>query len=87
MLPRSQRRYSALPLSHNDAARNAFERVTKNALPGSYKQLQRALEREAREYTKRQQELDAIARRSAAAGESQEAQAEGDAASEERIDR
>jgi hypothetical protein len=50
-----------LPRSRNDTARKAFERLTKNALPGSYKQLQGALEREARDYTKRQQELDAIA--------------------------
>jgi len=87
VLSRSLRRPSALPRSYNDTARKAFERLTKNALPGSYKQLQRALEREARQYTKRQQELDVIARRSAAAGESQEAPADGEAAVEESIDR
>jgi ParB/RepB/Spo0J family partition protein len=70
VLPRSQRRPSALPSSHGDTARKAFERLTKNALPGSHKQLQRALEREAREHTKRQQELDIIARRRGAVGES-----------------
>lgn len=63
VLPRSQRHPSMLPRSRNDTARKAFERLTKNALPGSYKQLQRALEREARDYTKCQQELDAIAHR------------------------
>ncbi len=57
VLPRSQRHPSMLPRSRNDTARKAFERLTKNALPGSYKQLQRAFEREARDYTKRQQEL------------------------------
>jgi len=88
VLPRSQRRSSALPRSHNNTARKAFERITKNALPGSYKQLQRALEREAREYTKRQQELETAARRRHdVAVDSQNAPADGEAAVEEPIDR
>lgn len=57
VLPTSQRRSSVLPRSRKDAARKAFERVTKSVLPGSYAQLQRALDREARDYAKRQGEL------------------------------
>jgi hypothetical protein len=59
VLTRSQRRGSALPRSRKDVARKAFERVTKEALPGAHTQLVRALEREARAYAKRQAELDA----------------------------
>jgi len=53
----SKRDSSALPSSHNDKAAKAFAKVTKAALPGSHKQLQRALEREARDYRKRVDEL------------------------------
>ena len=62
VLPASQRRGSVLPYTRKDTARKAFERITKNVLPASHAQLQRALEREAREYAKRQKELSASAR-------------------------
>ncbi len=61
VLARSQRRSSALPASRRDAARKAFERVTKRVLPASHKQLVQALEREARTYARRQAELAAAA--------------------------
>lgn len=51
VLPASQRRGSALPASHQDRARKAFEKTTRSALPGSYRQLTRAIERAAREHT------------------------------------
>ena len=53
----SKRDSSALPSSHDDRAAKAFAKVTKQALPVSHKQLQRALEREARDYRKRVEEL------------------------------
>jgi ParB/RepB/Spo0J family partition protein len=62
VLPTSQRRPSVLPRTRKDTARKAFERITKNVLPASYTHLQRALESEARSYTKRQSELDAASR-------------------------
>jgi ParB/RepB/Spo0J family partition protein len=61
VLAASKRSPSALPRSHKDAARKAFERVTKNALPATHTQLQRAIEREARAYAKRHDELNAAA--------------------------
>jgi ParB/RepB/Spo0J family partition protein len=61
VLPRSQRRGSVLPRSRKETARKAFERVTKKVLPTSHVELQRALAREARAYTKRHDELDASA--------------------------
>jgi ParB/RepB/Spo0J family partition protein len=61
VLATSQRRSSVLPRSHKDAARKAFERVTKAVLPASYAQLQRALDREARAYAKQQDELIKLA--------------------------
>jgi len=74
VLPASQRRSSVLPRTRKDTARKAFERITKNVLPASYTQLQRALEREARSYTKRQGELDAASpQRAAAAAENPDA--------------
>jgi ParB/RepB/Spo0J family partition protein len=57
VLPASKRRGSVLPRSRKEAARKAFERVTKQVLPASHIQLQRALEREARAYANRQDEL------------------------------
>jgi hypothetical protein len=59
VLSTSKRSPSATPRSHNDTARKAFERVTKQALPATHLQLARAIEREAREYRKRQAELEA----------------------------
>ncbi|MEJ7784820.1 MAG: ParB/RepB/Spo0J family partition protein, partial [Solirubrobacteraceae bacterium] len=50
VLPASKRRPSALPSSHKDIARKAFERVTKNVLAASHVQLVRALAAEARSY-------------------------------------
>jgi ParB/RepB/Spo0J family partition protein len=58
VLARSKRRSSVLPRSHKDIARKAFERATKNVLPASHIQLQRAIKREERTYSKRQRELD-----------------------------
>jgi ParB/RepB/Spo0J family partition protein len=57
VLPGSQRRPSVLPRTHKDTARKAFERITKSVLPTTHLQLKRALEREARDYAKRQDEL------------------------------
>jgi ParB/RepB/Spo0J family partition protein len=67
VLPASQRRNSVLPRTHKETARKAFERVTKNVLPASHVQLQRALEREARSYTKHQSELGGASRERTAA--------------------
>jgi hypothetical protein len=65
-LPNSQRRGSVLPRSHADRARKAFERVTKSALPGSHRELTRAIEREARSYRDRVAALEQQARAAAA---------------------
>ncbi|MDQ6811028.1 MAG: ParB/RepB/Spo0J family partition protein [Actinomycetota bacterium] len=62
VLPASKRHGSVLPRSRKEAARKAFERVTKKVLPASHGALQRALEREARAYAKRHEELSAAAR-------------------------
>ncbi len=64
VLPMSQRRGSVLPRSRNDAARKAFERVTRSVLPSTHVELRRALEREAREFAKRQEQLRTAARES-----------------------
>jgi ParB/RepB/Spo0J family partition protein len=61
-LPTSQRRGSVVPRSHADRARKAFAKVTKSALPGSHRELTRAIEREAREYRSRVDELEQQAR-------------------------
>jgi hypothetical protein len=61
VLPRSKRHNSALPSSHKQIARKAFERVAKKTLPASHLQLQRALEREAREYLKQDKAITAAA--------------------------
>ena len=66
-LPNSQRRGSVLPRSHRDTARKAFERLTKAALPGSHRELARAIEREARSYRDRIAALERHARAAAAA--------------------
>jgi ParB/RepB/Spo0J family partition protein len=73
VLPASQRRGSVLPRTRKDTACKAFERVTKNVLPATHVQLQRALEREARSYTKRQSELDTASRQRAAAAQDPDA--------------
>jgi hypothetical protein len=39
-LAASKRRHSALPASHDDRARKAFERVCRSALPDTHKQLE-----------------------------------------------
>ena len=65
-LPTSQRRRSVLPRSHADRARRAFEKVTKNALPGSHRELTCAIEREARSYRRRVAALEQHARTAAA---------------------
>jgi hypothetical protein len=57
VLAASKRRHSGLPASHEDRARKAFERVCRSGLPDTYKQLERAIARQAREHTKRQREL------------------------------
>jgi ParB/RepB/Spo0J family partition protein len=62
VLPTSKRRGTVLPRSRKETARKAFERLTKNVLPASHAQLQRAIEREARSYTKHQSELNTAPR-------------------------
>lgn len=57
-LPTSQRRSSVLPASRKDAARKAFEKLTKPVLPATHGQLARAIEREARDYHRQQAELE-----------------------------
>ena len=73
VLAASQRRGSVLPRSHKDTARKAFERVTKKVLPGSYSQLQRALNAEARDYETKLAELDTRVREERAAAAAQHA--------------
>jgi hypothetical protein len=62
VLTNSQRRSSALPRSHKEIARKAFERVTKRILAASHLRLQRALAAEARSYSAKVGELDERAR-------------------------
>jgi ParB/RepB/Spo0J family partition protein len=50
VLPASQQQHSQLPRTHKDTARKAFERLTKDVLPGSHVQLRRAIEKAARDY-------------------------------------
>jgi ParB/RepB/Spo0J family partition protein len=57
VLPTSQRRGSVLSSTRKDAARKAFERITKDVLPATHVQLKRALEREARSYIKQKEQL------------------------------
>lgn len=57
VLSRSRRSSSVLPSSHEDRARKAFERLTRGLLPGSHKELQRALKRAARDQDKRIEDL------------------------------
>jgi ParB/RepB/Spo0J family partition protein len=59
-LPTSQRRPSVLPRSHRDTARKAFEKVTKAAVPGSHRELARAIEREARSHRSRIAALEKV---------------------------
>ena len=63
---RRQRRGSVLPRSHRDTARKAFEKVTEGTLPGSHRELARAIEREARGYQERIAALEQHARAAAA---------------------
>ena len=72
VLPTSQRRSSVLPSSHKDTARKAFEQVTKDVLPASYVQLQRAIAAEARSYHKQADALTAAARKKPAAAAADE---------------
>jgi hypothetical protein len=74
VLPGSQRRASVLPRSRREAARKAFERLTKAILPASHVQLQRALEREARAYERRKAELIAAAEQERAGGSEPDAE-------------
>jgi transcriptional regulator with GAF, ATPase, and Fis domain len=55
-----------LPRSHRDTARKAFEKLTKTALPGSHRELAKAIEREAREYRDRVAALEQQAQTAAA---------------------
>jgi ParB/RepB/Spo0J family partition protein len=78
VLPTSKRRGSVLPRSRKEAARKAFERVTKKVLPASHVELQRALDREARAYVKRQDELGASGHQESEAAAESEADLHGD---------
>jgi ParB/RepB/Spo0J family partition protein len=60
VLPAGQRRGRVVPHSRKDIARKAFERIVKGVLPASSLQLTRALQREARLYAKRCEELAAV---------------------------
>jgi len=62
VLSRSRRSSSVLPSSHEDRARKAFERLTRGLLPGSHKELQRALKRAARDQAKQIEDLTAAER-------------------------
>jgi ParB/RepB/Spo0J family partition protein len=57
VIARSKRRPSTLPASRKGTALKAFERIVKDVLPASHKDLQRAIAAEAKAYTKRQVEL------------------------------
>jgi ParB/RepB/Spo0J family partition protein len=57
VLASSDRRGSVLPRSRKEAARKAFERLTKTVLPASHVALERALQREVRAHDRRQKEL------------------------------
>ncbi len=74
VLPASQRRAHLLPRSRKDAARKAFERLTKRVLPASHTQLARALEREARRHAKSLEQLAAGARADGHRGAAQDAE-------------
>ena len=63
MLARGRRSSSTLPSSHEDRARKAFERLTRGVLPGSHKELQRALKRAARDHDKKIEEVTAAERK------------------------
>jgi len=82
VLPASKRRGSALPRSRKEAARTAFERVTKKLLPASHVELQRALDHEARAYVKRQDELTALGARATSTGGTDDVQNRGEIAEE-----
>lgn len=69
VLAASKRCPSVLPSSHKDAARKAFLRITREVLPATHVQLARAIEREARDYQKRQRQLSDSARTDASAGD------------------
>lgn len=63
VLARGRRSSSILPSSHEDRARKAFERLTRGVLPGSHKELQRALKRVARDHDKKIEEAVAAERK------------------------
>jgi ParB/RepB/Spo0J family partition protein len=57
-LPNSQRRGSVAPASQKDAARKALEKLVRPLLPDTYKQLTRAIAREAAGYRKSVEEIE-----------------------------
>jgi hypothetical protein len=67
VLPTGQRRSTVLPRSRKEAARKAFEQLTRDVLPASYLALQRALAAEARTYDKHVAALDSRSRNKPAA--------------------
>lgn len=58
-LPTSQRRGSIIPSSRKDTTRKAFEKLVKPVLPGTHKELARAIDREAKAYRGRLEEVHA----------------------------
>ncbi|MBA3807300.1 MAG: hypothetical protein H0X28_02725 [Solirubrobacterales bacterium] len=57
VLPASKRQRSALPASRKGIALKAFERLVKDVLPASHKDLQRAIKAEAKAHGERQAQL------------------------------
>lgn len=57
VLPTSTRRSPVIPRSPKDAARKAFDRLTKDLLPQSHTDLRRAIDREAKRFSKQQQDI------------------------------
>lgn len=56
-LPQAQRRPSVLPSSHGDRAKKAFAKLTKGVLPGTHRELIRAIERATRDHERHLTEL------------------------------
>lgn len=67
VLPRLARHRSVVPPSHKELARKAFIALTKDLLPGTHLELQRAIEREAKSYQKRERALEARAQQATTA--------------------
>jgi ParB/RepB/Spo0J family partition protein len=86
VLSRSRRSSSVLPSSHDGRARKAFERVTRGVLPGSHKELQRALKRAARDQNKAIEDLAAAERKAKEAEPEGDDQAEAEVAGVEEDD-